>query len=221
MEVLENELKELSLKIKNQKDFQEKLNNLKSVEPFNKYEFIISTLLSENIITYEDYIEMRDSYRFRNLFLNLFTLSPRPFGDTWGFSHLISIESTFQKPSKKIDPNYNGQYDLILPYNGNYIKIEVKASRMVDRNKSDEPMYEKALYSNSKKEFLMNFQQLKPSCCDVYVWLAVYRDTDFDKTSTFEGQIMITNKNIDSLSKYEIEGCQMRQAIIEQFEINF
>jgi hypothetical protein len=56
------------------------------------------------------------------------------------------------------------------------IKIEVKASRAVDRDKPDEPFYIKALSSDSKKRFLMNFQQLKPSCCDVFLWIAVYRD---------------------------------------------
>jgi hypothetical protein len=56
------------------------------------------------------------------------------------------------------------------------IKIEVKASRAVDRDKADEPAYIKALPSNTKRRFLMNFQQLKPSCCDVFLWIAVYRD---------------------------------------------
>ena len=56
------------------------------------------------------------------------------------------------------------------------IKIEVKGSRAVDRNKSNEPLYMKALSSNSTKDFLINFQQVKPTCCDVMLWFAVYRD---------------------------------------------
>lgn len=57
-----------------------------------------------------------------------------------------------------------------------YIKIEVKASRATDRERNDESLYIKALASDSTRPFLMNFQQLKPKCCDVYLWIAVYRD---------------------------------------------
>lgn len=55
------------------------------------------------------------------------------------------------------------------------IKIEVKASRAVDFDR-DEPLYVKALASDSKKRFDMNFQQVKPACCDVFVWIGVWRD---------------------------------------------
>jgi len=39
----------------------------------------------------------------------------------------------------------------------------------------DAPLYVKALASDSNKEFRMNFQQVKPDCCDVFVWVAVWR----------------------------------------------
>lgn len=55
------------------------------------------------------------------------------------------------------------------------IKIEVKASRAVDSD-SDEPLYMKALSRNTKKRYLMNFQQLKLQYCDVFIWVAVFRD---------------------------------------------
>lgn len=73
-----------------------------------------------------------------------------------------------QKPSKKLDPDYSGQYDFLL----GDIKIEVKASRAVDAD-LNAPLYVKALASDSKKPFWMNFQQIKPGCCDVFVWVAV------------------------------------------------
>ena len=76
-----------------------------------------------------------------------------------------------EKPSKKTDPEYSGQYDFF--FKG--IRIEVKASRAVDAD-SDEPLYVKALASDSEKRFWMNFQQIKPACCDVFVWVAVWRD---------------------------------------------
>ena len=66
------------------------------------------------------------------------------------------------------------------------IKIEVKSSHVAE----DEPesiLVEKAYkkprgtdeeISNAIKglNFKMNFQQLKPSCCDVFIWIAVWLD---------------------------------------------
>ena len=177
METLEHELNLLVEKFDNQKDFKQTLNSIHSVYPFNKYEYIISSLLSRNILSFEEYLELRDNYINRNLFLHVFEITaPRGFGDTWAFSHLLSIEPELKRPDKKVDPAYQGEYDLYLPYLTENIKIEVKASRAVDRDKADEPLFVKALSSDSKRRYLMNFQQLKPSCCDVFLWIAVYRD---------------------------------------------
>lgn len=116
------------------------------------------------------------------MFLPVFEITaPRGFGDIWAFGHLHEMEPEFQRPTKKIDATYKGEYDLFLNWTNtkgkqHYIKIEVKASRANDRERSDEPLYIKALASDSKRPFLMNFQQLKPKCCDVFIWIAVYRD---------------------------------------------
>ncbi|MFA6937651.1 MAG: hypothetical protein WCQ67_05415 [Treponema sp.] len=250
MEVLESELDNLIEKLKDKVTFKNQLESLNSIYPFSKYEYIISKLLSEKILSYEEYIDLRDEYIERNLFLYVFELTgPRSFGDTWAFSHLKTIEPSLEQATRKREPSYQGEYDMLLPYNGESIKIEVKASRAVDRDKNDMPLYQKALSSSSKANFLMNFQQIKPSCCDVFVWLAVYRDKirywvmkntvvannpdfcpqhrneetasrekNYDKASIFEGQIMIHNSNIDTISPYEVDSRQLRQAIIEQYE---
>ena len=106
----------------------------------------------------------------------------------------------------------------------------------------------KALSSSSTKDFLMNFQQVKPTCCDVMLWFAVYRDCvkywvlkntdiydlnfspqhrnattatrkeDYKKTDIYEGQVMITRENIASIQKFQVEGRALRQAIIEKYE---
>jgi hypothetical protein len=249
MEKLTNELDSLIEKLKNKDSFLRELDNIKSVYPFSKYEYIISTLLSKSILSYEQYIEMRDSYINRNLFLYVFEISaPRSFGDTWAFSHLLSIEPDFKRPNKKIDSTYIGEYDMYLKEENIFIKIEVKASRSVDRNKPDEPLYIKALPSDSKKSFLMNFQQLKPSCADVFLWIAVYRNTvkywvlnsdfvrkhkdftpqhrnegtmerdaNYIKEDIYEGQIMITDININSISEYEVKGKQLKDAVIKEY----
>ncbi len=179
MELLDTQLDEYINKIKNSKNFRGDLDNIKSVYPFNRYEYIIARLLTEKVLSYDEYIDLRSEYIDRNLFLYVFEISaPRGFGDTWAFSHLLAVEPALQRPNKKIDTGYKGEYDLYLPRkNGKgIIKIEVKASRAVNREWADEPLYVKALSSNGTAPFLMNFQQLKPSCCDVFLWLAVYRD---------------------------------------------
>jgi hypothetical protein len=162
---------------------------------------------------------------------------------------ILSVEPELKRPNKKIDPAYQGEYDLYLPCPTGIIKIEVKASRAVDRDKADEPLYVKALSSDSGKRFLMNFQQLKPACCDVFLWLAVYRDCvkywvlkntviqthpdftpqhrnestadrakDYEKSEIYEGQIMMTNANINSIENYKVESRAIRRAIIDQYE---
>ncbi|WP_303920599.1 hypothetical protein [Treponema berlinense] len=249
MEQLENELDLLIRKLKNSEKFSSEIDTIQNVYPFNRYEYILIRLVEEKILTYEDYLDLRNDYINRNLFLYVFEISaPRGFGDTWGFSHLLSVEPELKRPSRKTDSSYKGQYDLYLPYMGNNIKIEVKGSRAVDRNRPNEPLYMKALSSTSEKDFLMNFQQVKPTCCDVMLWFAVYRDCvkywvlkntdiydlnfspqhrnaeteirkdDYKKTDIYEGQVMITRENISSIRKFEVEGRALRQAIIERFE---
>ena len=250
MELLDSQLDEYIKKIINSNNFLEELDNIKSVYPFNRYEYIIAKLLTDKVLTYQQYIDLRNEYIDRNLFLYVFEISaPRGFGDTWALSHLSAVEPALKRPNKIIDPNYKGEYDLYLSSldGQSIIKVEVKASRAVNHMKPDEPLYIKALSSNDDTPFLMNFQQLKPSCCDVFLWLAVYRDCvkywvlnsgdihkhndftpqhrnqstenrpeDYTKNEIYEGQIMITDKNISSIDKYKVEGRQIMDAIIIQ-----
>ena len=181
MELLVEELDKLIARLENSKAFKSDLEKLRSVYPFNRYEYIISTLFARGKITYDEYLCIRDEYIDRNLYLYLFEMAPRTFGDTWGLSHVCSIEPDFKRPTRAVDNNYNGEYDLCVEWkdkkkNAYNIKIEVKASRANDRERKEESLIVKAIASNSKRPFLMNFQQQKPSCCDVFIWIAVYRD---------------------------------------------
>jgi len=102
-------------------------------------------------------------------------------GDTWGLGQVCSIEPEFKRPSRERDATYRGEYDLYLGWTKSdveqhYIKIEVKASRANDRGRKADSPISKAIASDSERPFLMNFQQQKPSCCDVFIWIAVYRD---------------------------------------------
>lgn len=207
------------------------VENDSAIFPFNEYELLLFSMLSEGGITYDDYILIRSEYIARNPNLWVFEISaPRTFGEKYGQTLLLSISSNLKAPSKALDPNYNGEYDLVL----DRIKIEVKASRATDRDAgSGVPLYKKALSSDTEKDFLMNFQQLKPQCCDVFVWIAVYRDTttiwvmnrdEVKKHEDYsigqyrgnkgnEGQLHITSKNIHTLDKYITQGADIETSI--------
>jgi len=198
----------------------------RAIFPFNEYEHLICNLINRGGLSYEQYIEIRTEYISENPNLWIFEISaPRGFGESFAQTYIQGKSSKLKKPSKKLDPNYSGQYDLWL----DGITIEVKASRAVDRD-SNEPLYMKALSRDTKKKFLMNFQQLKPGCCDVFIWVAVFRDeivlwiiSSKDVASNplyssqhrggIEGQVMVTSENVNLLSKYELTDDNIEKAI--------
>jgi hypothetical protein len=242
MEKLTQQLDILIEKIENVTDFREQLKNLRSVFPFSEYEYIIVTLFSRGKLTFDEYLEIRDSYIDRNLYLYVFEISaPRGFGDTWAFGHLIQLVPEFERPSKKVDENYTGEYDLILRWNDkqeqHFIKIEVKASRAVDFERADAPLYVKALTSDSVRPFDMNFQQLKPKCCDVFLWVAVWRDSikywvlsskevsnnrfyskGQHRGNVDEGQLHINQDNIENFKSFLTTSTGLKSAIIAAYK---
>ena len=148
------------------------LDSLYSVYPFNKFEYVISHLIASKTITLRQYLDIRNRYLERNKYLYVFEITaPRTFGETWAQRHLNEVVPELQRPSIEYDSNYSGEYDFW--YKG--IKVEVKALRAV-RRKSGDSLIIKALSSDSKCGYDMNFQQIKPGCCDVFVWIAVWRD---------------------------------------------
>ncbi len=237
MEELKANLDELIDKLKDPSEFRERLMDLTSVYPFNEYEYIISTLLGENILTIDDYYELRDEYIARNLYLYIFEIgAPRGFGERWAQGHLKALVPVLQKPSKRLDHEYSGQYDFFLDAKGKRIRIEVKASRAVDFD-SDAPLYVKALSSTSNKRFDMNFQQIKPRYCDVFIWLAVWRDkirywvlaskevesnryysVGQHRGNVGEGQLHIKQDNIEAFHVYEHSSTELYQAVLAAYE---
>lgn len=173
MEKLREQLNELVSKLENAEELRGKLDELISVYPFNEFEFIISHLLASKMISLDEYYEIRQGYIDRNLYLNLFEISaPRGFGEVWAQGHLKELVPTLERPTKTLDSEYSGQYDFFLPPD---IRIEVKASRAV-QYRTSLPLSLKALASDSDKDFDMNFQQIKPRYCEVFVWFGVWRD---------------------------------------------
>ena len=234
MEKLRQELEVLISSLPDGEEFREKLDDLYSVYPFNEFEFIISTLLGRDILTFDQYLEMRDSYMERNAFLYIFEIAgPRTFGEAWAQAHLKELVPELHKPSKKLDSNYSGEYDFYLD---GRIRIEVKASRAVDHH-SDEPLFVKALSSDSTKGFWMNFQQVKCRCCDVFVWIAVWRDkirywvlssyelehhpdysTGQHRGNVGEGQLHVRQHNIKDLEPFEARSNHLAEAIRAAYE---
>lgn len=228
MEKLQQELERLIATLPNADAFRASLETLVSVYPFNDYEYIIATLLATDKLTHDEYVELRDAYIARNMFLYIFEIgAPRGFGEAWAQGHLKGLVPELQKPSKKLDHSYSGEYDFLL----DDIKIEVKASRAVDFDRN-EPLYVKALASDSKKRFDMNFQQVKPGCCDVFVWIGVWRDAirywilaskemeanryysaGQHRGNTGEGQLHLKDDNISEFSKYEVKSNKLAAAI--------
>lgn len=200
-----------------------------SIFPFNEYEHLICNLIERGGLTYEQYIDIRTEYISANPNLWVFEISaPRGFGEKFAQTYVQGKCSKLKSPNKKLDPNYSGDYDLWL----DGIRIEVKASRAVDSD-SEEPLYMKALSRKTDKNFLMNFQQLKPQYCDVFIWVAVYRDQivlwvmsskevlenpSYSKgqhrgNKGNEGQLHIRQDNVAQLEKYELQGDNLEQAI--------
>lgn len=188
-----------------------------------------------NKITLEDYFKIRDEYLTRNEYLHIFEQygSPTAFGITWAQSHIHAIVSEMKKPTKKEYPDFDNEYDFFYKHKRKFIKIEVKASRAVDA-KSDESLYVKALAWNSKKPFDMNFQQIKPGHCDVFIWVAVWRDVikywvlssgEVEKNkyyskgqhrgNTGEGQLHLNHDNIKEFKKYEVKPRDLLKKIIK------
>lgn len=230
--VLKSKIIEMKNLTNNSIDLSDKrLDDLYSVYPFNKFEYVISHLIATNTITLEEYLDIRNSYLERNKYLYVFEITaPRTFGETWAQHHLNEVVPELKIPSRSYDTNYSGQYDFW--YNG--IRIEVKASRAVKR-KSGDSLIIKALSSDSTSGFDMNFQQIKPACCDVFVWIAVWRDkirywvlssSEVEKNpyysagqhrgNTGEGQLWLTEKNINDFDCYEVGVRDILDKIIEK-----
>ena len=83
----------------------------------------------------------------------------------------------------------------------------------------------------------MNFQQIKPRCADVFLWIGVWRDkirywvlsrSDIESNRYFskgqhrgnvgEGQLHLNRENITEFGKYEIKSTDIKRAIIEAYK---
>jgi len=161
---------------KDKKALLVRLASLKSAFPFNEFEFRLMYLLNHKVITFEEYEQLRDGYSETNAHLELYGLAPRIFGEIWAQKHLVDIDPRFIKPSKQIDPKYVGDYDLYIQNGDGIIRVEVKASRAIN-TKLRGNLVEKALGFASEESYWMNFQQIKLTIVDAFVFIGVWTDT--------------------------------------------
>ncbi len=206
----------------------EALAAIPDVYPFNPCEYYAARLIDRGVLSFGQYEALRADYLRRNVNLPLYTLAPRTFGQTWGEPYVRSLLPGALRPSRDLDPGYSGQYDLWLPGGPRPLRIEVKAARVAVARPGG-TLVSKALQKATcgRVPFDLNFQQLKPGCCDAFVWLGVWADTidhwvlspddvrlhpsysnqhrnsvlDADGRPT-EGQIHINNDNYHAFDRY-------------------
>lgn len=195
----------------------------KAVYPFSDESRLLAYLLSTGTITYDEYCQIATEYSERNKYLDLFDLAPRTFGQTWGEMYIRDLFPEFIKATKENVsaqyPDFDGEFDLLL----DRIRIEVKACRANSTETGGSLASRAYLHSEATAaSFKYHFQQLKPSCCDVFIWIGVCRDdliywvlsskelratgklgsqhrnerTGMADTEVFEGQVFMTEEEL-------------------------
>lgn len=213
-------MKELMMELQNlQKKTTGDINIIKSIEkekalfPFSIENKLLSYYLSVGDISYERYSQLNTEYCERNKYLDLFEMAPRTYGQTWGEQHIRSLFPQFIKATKKnVSSEYSafdGEFDLWL----DGIRIEVKACRANNTKKGGSLASRAYLHSEAKDAgFAYHYQQLKPSCCDVFIWIGTCRDEliywvitseELQKTGKLTSQHRNENTGIEGVEVFE------------------
>ena len=222
----------------------EKINKEKAIFPFTLMEKKMDYLLFKNIITYETYCILNKEYIERNKYIELFDLAPRTFGETWAEKHILFLFPDFIKATKRnlktLYPKFVGEFDLWI----DNTRIEVKACRANDNESKGRIASRAYLHEEAKSNsFKYHYQQLKPSCCDIFIWIGVCRDkilywvltsdeliksgkmspqhrnkdTGDKEKAVFEGQVFLTE---EELEEYKVEKQEILNKIREKMNQN-
>ncbi len=223
MKELRTEIDKLMKKTKGQAEAIRSILEEKSLYPFSQESALLAYFLSIGELTFDTYSKLNTEYCKRNQYLHLYDMAPRTYGQTWGEQHIRSLFPELVKATKKdlsrIYPNFDGEFDLWL----DGIRIEVKAARANDQKGEGSLASRAYLHSEAKAaNFKYHFQQLKPSCCDVFIWIGTCRDeliywvltsdelvqtnkmssqhrnenTGIEGTEIFEGQVFMTEEEL-------------------------
>lgn len=181
--------------------------------PFSTEGRMLAYLLATQTITYNKYIELQKEYAKRNRYLDLFDMAPRTFGETWGEKHILKLFPEFVKATKgnisSLYPDFDGEFDLWI----DGIRVEVKACR-ANSSKTGGSLSSRAYLHSEAKDasFKYHYQQLKPSCCDVFIWIGVCRDDliywvlssdELQKTGKLGSQHRNENTGVDGVEVFE------------------
>ena len=168
---------------------------------------------------------------------------------TWHQEHLAKrgVSSTFyhcsliSKKAKKeylaeVYPEFDGEFDLWK----DGIRIEVKSCRANSQGVGKSLASRAYLHKEAKENgFKYHYQQLKPSCCDVFIWIGVCRDeliywvltseelkatgklgsqhrnenTGNENAEVFEGQVFMTE---EELSKFVVPEKEVLAKVVEK-----
>lgn len=229
MKELYTELERLEQNTKGDKSVIKTIKKEKSLFPFSAESSMLTYFLSIGEISFARYSQLNTEYAQRNKYLDLFDMAPRTYGQTWGEQHIRSLFPEFTKATKEnlVEeyPDFDGEFDLWI----DGIRVEVKACR-ANFEKGKGSLTSRAyLHSEAKTAgFKYHYQQLKPSCCDVFIWIGTCRDeliywvitsdelrstgklgpqhrnenTKVDGVEVFEGQVFMTE---DELAPYRVE----------------
>lgn len=177
MKELRNELNKLIKGTKGNRQTIDSILNSRPLFPFSQESSLLAYFLSIGDISYDEYSKLNEEYCQRNQYLALFDMAPRTYGQTWGEQHIRSLFPEFVKATKNNVaskyPGFDGEFDLWL----DGIRIEVKACRANSAKGSGSLTSRAYLHSEAKAAgFKYHYQQLKPSCCDVFIWIGTCRD---------------------------------------------
>ena len=95
-------------------------------------------------------------------------------------------------------------------------QIQLKRKReMISNNQQTTEAMDK-----EQKQYIKVYENILKytlSVNDKLNWETQYRKDNYKKTDIYEGQVMITRDNIDSIQEFQVEGRALRQAIIEKY----
>ena len=173
-------------------------------------------------------------------FSDIFLMQSRPFGEHWAQNYLLKTFKVFKDPHD-YDKDFKNEYDILYPINGNIIKIEVKAARMVKPKKNDyESLLDRAATTDEIGKINdFGFFQIKNYCADVFILMCVFKNEIkyfvFSKKGIIdygfysnkqhrgnigEGQINIRNINFDAFFKLEVPKNNLIHEVIEAYKSN-
>ena len=229
--------------LNNTKGDAEVINSIKTektIYPFSTESRLLAYFLSLGELSYDEFSALCTAYSRRNRYLDLYDMAPRTYGQTWGEQHIRSLFPEFIKATQKNVsseyPSFDGEFDLWLKG----IRIEVKACR-ANYEKGKGSLASRAyLHAEAKAaDFKYHYQQLKPSCCDVFIWIGTCRDeliywvltsqellntgklgsqhrnenTGVDGAEVFEGQVFMTE---DELKPFLVEEKDILKVVLQK-----